>query len=142
MQALYINHHGNTSLGVRATDQWEHWEFMSSKSSRHSDEPATAKMSTVTQLENISKYILSKPLLKSIFVPASRVFISLAGHRKMGLRTEDLISEESEVMQTAIRRLPAKDTYERVFRFATAVQLSLSHHLLPKDQWLKPEDVS
>lgn len=99
-------------------------------------------MSTVTQLEAISKYILSKPILRSVFQPASRVFVNLAGHRKMGLRTEDLIAEESEVMQTAIRRLPAKDTYERVYRFATAFQLSLSHQILPKDQWLKPEEVS
>jgi ubiquinol-cytochrome c reductase subunit 7 len=99
-------------------------------------------MSTFTQLESISKYILSKPLLKSIFVPASRVFTNLAGYREMGLRTEDLFIEESEVYQTALRRLPENDSYARVFRLATAAQLSLSHKLLPKNEWLKPEEVS
>lgn len=99
-------------------------------------------MSTFTQLESISKYILSKPLLKNIFVPASRIYTNLAGYRKMGLRTEDLFSEESEVFQTALRRLPENDSYARVFRIATAVQLSLSHKLLPKNEWLAPENVS
>ncbi|ANB13570.1 ubiquinol--cytochrome-c reductase subunit 7 [Sugiyamaella lignohabitans] len=99
-------------------------------------------MSTFTQLEAISKYILSKPLLKSVFVPASRVFTEFAGYRKMGLKTEDLFIEENDVMQAAIRRLPPKESYERVYRIATAMQLSLSHKLLPKHEQLKPEEVS
>jgi ubiquinol-cytochrome c reductase subunit 7 len=99
-------------------------------------------MATFTQLENITKYILSKPLLKSVFVPASRVFTEIGGYRKMGLKTEDLFIEENEIMQTALRRLPANQSYERVYRIATAAQLSLSHKLLPKNEQLKPEDVS
>lgn len=97
-------------------------------------------MATFTQLECISKYILAKPMLKNIFVPASRVFTEIAGYRKMGLRTEDLLIEENDVMQTALRRLPAKESYERVFRIATAMQCSLSHKLLPKNEQIKAED--
>lgn len=91
-------------------------------------------------MEAISKFILSKPMLKSVFVPASRVFVNLSGYRKMGLKTQDLFWEENEVMQTALRRLPAEDSYKRVYRIATAFQASLTQQLLPKDQWIKPEE--
>lgn len=97
-------------------------------------------MSTFTQLEAIRKVILAKPLLRSIFLPASRVFTDLAGYRKMGLKTEDLFAEENEVMATALRRLPAEESYKRVYRIATAMQLSLTQQILPKNQWLKPEE--
>lgn len=55
-------------------------------------------------------------------------------------RADDLIPEESDVVQLAIKRLPADVNYERVFRMRRATQLSLQHKLLPKAQWTKPED--
>ena len=44
-------------------------------------------------------------------------------------------------MLAAIKRLPAKESYDRVFRMRRAMQCSLSHQLLPKDQQTKPEEV-
>lgn len=42
----------------------------------------------------------------------------------MGLRLEDLLPEESEVMQLALKRLPPKEAYDRVFRLRRAFQVS------------------
>ena len=38
--------------------------------------------------------------------------------------------------------MPADEQYERLFRMKRALDLSLKHSLLPKDQWTKPEEVS
>jgi ubiquinol-cytochrome c reductase subunit 7 len=98
-------------------------------------------MSTFTQLEKISTYILSKPALRRVFVPAAAAFVNLSGYRKLGLKFDDLIVEENDIVQTALRRLPAEQQYERVYRIATAMQLSLSHKLLPKNEQMTPENV-
>lgn len=58
----------------------------------------------------------------------------------MGLKVDDLIPEESETVQKALKRLPPKEAYDRVFRMRRAFQCSLQHQLLPKDQWTKPEE--
>lgn len=42
-------------------------------------------------------------------------------------------------MQTALSRLDAKARYDRIFRIRRAVQCSLSHKLLPKAEWTKPD---
>lgn len=99
-------------------------------------------MSTFTQLDKISKFIYSKPVLKAVFVPAAAWFTNLAGYRKMGLKFDDLIIEENPIAKKALSRLPAEESYARVYRIATAQQLSLSHKLLPKNEQVKPEDVS
>jgi ubiquinol-cytochrome c reductase subunit 7 len=51
-----------------------------------------------------------------------------------------LIPEESEVVQLAIKRLPPKEAYDRVFRLRRAFQCSLEHQLLPPHQQTKPEE--
>ncbi|CAN6674745.1 cytochrome b-c1 complex subunit 7 [Trichomonascus vanleenenianus] len=96
-------------------------------------------MSTFTQLDKIAKFIYSKPVLKAVFVPAASAFTNLAGYRKMGLKFDDLIIEENDVVQKALKRLPARESYDRIFRIATAQQLSLSHKLLPKHEQVTPE---
>ena len=60
-------------------------------------------MSTFTQLEKIRKAIYASPALKSVFLPASRVFTNLAGYRDLGLKTEDLFMEENEVIRRPSR---------------------------------------
>lgn len=74
-------------------------------------------------------------------------------------RADDLIPEESETVLLALKRLPPKEAYDRVFRIRRAFQVlkprpklgdnqlinrqcSLSHQILPKDQQTKPEDAS
>jgi hypothetical protein len=42
------------------------------------------------------------------------------------IRFDDLIPEESENVQKAIKRLPAKEAYDRVFRIRRAFQVRLT----------------
>ena len=76
-------------------------------------------------------------------------------------RADDLIPEESETVLLALKRLPPKEAYDRVFRMRRAFQVrptrntphhplhaantlsqcSISHQLLPKNEQTKPEDV-
>jgi ubiquinol-cytochrome c reductase subunit 7 len=43
----------------------------------------------------------------------------------MIVRADDLIPEESDVVQQAIKRLPPKEAYDRVFRLRRAFQVRL-----------------
>lgn len=43
-------------------------------------------------------------------------------------------------VKEAVRRLPPKDYHERTFRIVRAMQYSLMHRILPKEQWTKFED--
>jgi hypothetical protein len=77
-------------------------------------------------------------------------------------RADDLIPEESETVLLALKRLPPKEAYDRVFRMRRAFQVrqqddnpcqslqftdtgllqcSISHQLLPKNEQTKPEEV-
>jgi len=40
----------------------------------------------------------------------------------------------------AIRRLPEKEQNLRIFRLKRALDLSLKHSQLPREQWTKPEE--
>ena len=40
-----------------------------------------------------------------------------------GLRADDLIPEENDTVQLALKRLPPKDAYDRVFRLRRAFQV-------------------
>ncbi|EHA52270.1 Cytochrome b-c1 complex subunit 7 [Pyricularia oryzae] len=84
-------------------------------------------------------FILRRPWLKKLLMPVAEWHANAAGYRQMGLRADDLIPEESETVQAAIKRLDAKENYDRIFRLRRAAQLSLSHQLLPKSEWTKPE---
>ncbi|ODQ63903.1 Hdbt inhibited cytochrome Bc1 complex [Nadsonia fulvescens var. elongata DSM 6958] len=97
-------------------------------------------MSTFIQTAKIADFVLSKPGLAKIAVPIASWFANAAGYRKIGLKYEDLITEENPTVQTALKRLDAKESYDRVFRLATAHQCSLSHKLLPKNEWVKTSD--
>lgn len=56
------------------------------------------------------------------------------------LRFDDLIDEENEIAQVALRRLDEKESYDRVFRLLQASQLSLSAKILSKDQAMTAEN--
>lgn len=47
------------------------------------------------------------------------------GYRQLGLRYEDLLPEENEVTQLALKRLPPKEAYDRVFRLRRAFQVGI-----------------
>ncbi|KAL8930280.1 MAG: hypothetical protein Q9208_000897 [Pyrenodesmia sp. 3 TL-2023] len=89
---------------------------------------------------SLTKFVLKRPWLKRWMIPLSKWYADAAGYRKLGLRVDDLIPEESETVMLALKRLPPKEAYDRVFRLRRAFQCSLSHQLLPKDQQTKPEE--
>ncbi|ORY33114.1 cytochrome b-c1 complex subunit 7 [Naematelia encephala] len=83
------------------------------------------------------------PILKSRYAgiakllkPVANLYASAAGWRKMGLKYDDLIPEESDEVQRALSRLSPRESYDRVFRHRIAFQQSILHKPLPKDQWL------
>ncbi|KAL1629684.1 Cytochrome b-c1 complex subunit 7, mitochondrial [Neofusicoccum ribis] len=83
---------------------------------------------------SLASFIVKRPWLRGWFQPLSAWYTDLAGYRKLGLRADDLIPEESETVQLALKRLPPKEAYDRVFRMRRAFQL------LPKEQHTKPEE--
>lgn len=90
----------------------------------------------------LAPFIRSQPWLANLLKPVANWYVGLSGYRQLGLRADDLIPEENDVVQQAIKRLPAQENYDRIYRMRRAVQLSLQHKLLPKDQWTKPEEDS
>ncbi|GAB1204518.1 hypothetical protein APSETT445_003173 [Aspergillus pseudonomiae] len=71
---------------------------------------------------SLSSYIVKRPWLKRWMMPIANWYTDAAGYRRLGLKADDLIPEESEVVQTAIKRLPPKEAYDRVFRIRRAFQ--------------------
>jgi ubiquinol-cytochrome c reductase subunit 7 len=97
-------------------------------------------MASVTSIVKAADFILSRPTLSKVVVPVAKAFCAYAGYREMGLKFNDLIAEESPVMQKAISRLPEEESYARVYRNITAHQLALSHQILPSNKAVKPEE--
>ncbi|BDD56361.1 Cytochrome b-c1 complex subunit 7 [Monascus purpureus] len=88
----------------------------------------------------LTNYIVKRPLLKRWLTPIANWYTDAAGYRKLGLRFDDLLPEESDTVQTAIKRLPPKEAYDRIFRIRRAFQCSISHTLLPPAEQTKPEE--
>ncbi|KAK5660104.1 hypothetical protein OQA88_13573 [Cercophora sp. LCS_1] len=88
----------------------------------------------------IANIVSKRPWLVKALKPIASLYVNAAGHYKMGLYSDDLISEEDETVLKALNRLPAKEAYDRIYRLRRATQLSLQHKLLPKNEWVKPEE--
>ena len=65
---------------------------------------------------------------------------SASGFNKLGLWHDDCLYEDEEVKE-AVRRLPERLQDDRTFRITRAMQLSLTHQLLPKEQWTTYDEV-
>ncbi|KAK5044960.1 hypothetical protein LTR84_010332 [Exophiala bonariae] len=89
---------------------------------------------------SLAPYILKRPWLLSWMKPFAEWYANAAGYRRLGLRFDDLIPEENDTVQLALKRLPPKEAYDRVFRLRRAFQCSLAHQLLPVEEQTKPED--
>ncbi|ORY09370.1 cytochrome b-c1 complex subunit 7 [Clohesyomyces aquaticus] len=89
---------------------------------------------------SLAPFILKRKWLASWMKPLSNWYCNAAGYRQLGLRADDIIPEENDMVQLALKRLPPKEAYDRVFRLRRAFQCSVSHQLLPKEQWTKPEE--
>ncbi|KAI1418695.1 putative ubiquinol--cytochrome-c reductase [Hypoxylon sp. FL1857] len=85
-------------------------------------------------------FILRRPWLHKLLKPVANWYINAAGYHKLGLRADDLIVEEDEKVIKALKRLPPKEAYDRVYRLRRAFQASATHKLLPKEEWTKPEE--
>uniref|UniRef100_A0A3Q1GMC5 Cytochrome b-c1 complex subunit 7 n=2 Tax=Acanthochromis polyacanthus TaxID=80966 RepID=A0A3Q1GMC5_9TELE len=66
-------------------------------------------------------------------------YYNMCGFNKIGLMRDDTIYEDADVKE-AIRRLPEGVYNDRVFRIKRALDLSMKHQILPKDQWTKYEE--
>ncbi|KIW18368.1 hypothetical protein PV08_02656 [Exophiala spinifera] len=89
---------------------------------------------------SLAPYILKRPWLKRWMMPLANWYADAAGYRRLGLRADDLIPEENDTVQLALKRLPPKEAYDRVFRLRRAFQCSLAHQLLPPAEQTKPEE--
>lgn len=73
-------------------------------------------------------------------MPLAHWYANASGYRRLGLRADDLIPEENDTVQLALKRLPPKEAYDRVFRLRRAFQASLAHQLLPASEQTKPDE--
>ncbi|XP_013776063.1 cytochrome b-c1 complex subunit 7-like [Limulus polyphemus] len=64
---------------------------------------------------------------------------NLTGYNKLGLLHDDCLNE-TEIVKEAVRRLPPDLQDARTYRMLRAMQLSLQHNILPKEQWTKFEE--
>ncbi|KAM4057744.1 ubiquinol-cytochrome C reductase complex 14kD subunit [Hirsutella rhossiliensis] len=89
---------------------------------------------------SLAPFVLRRPWLTKMLMPMADWYANAAGYRKLGLRYDDLLEEERESVQIALKRLSPKEAYERVYRIRRSTQCSYQHKLLPRDQWTKPEE--
>ncbi|KAG6001951.1 Cytochrome b-c1 complex subunit 7 [Claviceps maximensis] len=89
---------------------------------------------------SLAPFILRRPWLAKMLMPAANWYANAAGYKKLGLRYDDLHEEERESTQIALRRLSPKESYDRIYRIRRSVQCSYQHKLLPQDQWTKSQE--
>ncbi|KAI1327358.1 14 kDa subunit of cytochrome bd ubiquinol oxidase [Xylariaceae sp. FL0255] len=89
---------------------------------------------------SLAPYVAKRPWLLKLIKPLAGWYSNAAGYRQLGLRSDDLIVEENEMVIQALKRLPPQEAYDRVYRLRRAIQCSVSHKLLPKEEWTKPEE--
>ncbi|KAL4067545.1 cytochrome b-c1 complex subunit 7 [Scleroderma yunnanense] len=89
---------------------------------------------------SLAPYIRSSRTLKKWVTPIAQWYADLMGHRRMGLKYDDLQVEELPEVQRALSRLTPRDAYDRAFRMKLSLHQSMLHKDLPKDQWLSPKD--
>jgi len=72
--------------------------------------------------------------------PLKKWAYNLSGFNKLGLHHDDCLDEYNEDVKEALRRLPSQVLHERKYRIVRAMQLTIQHDILPKDQWVKYEE--
>ncbi|KAI9188364.1 Cytochrome b-c1 complex subunit 7 [Blastocladiella emersonii ATCC 22665] len=90
--------------------------------------------------EALANTVKSSRVLSAVLMPIARWNANAAGYRKLGLRYDDIIMEESPIVQEALRRLPREALAERNYRHRRAFQLTLTHSILPQAEWTKAEE--
>merc|ERR1711939_15754 len=79
---------------------------------------------TVAAMSNpsLAKFVVKRPWLNSWMKPLANWYSNAAGYRQLGLKCDDLIPEENDAVQLALKRLPPKEAYDRVFRIRPAIR--------------------
>ncbi|KAH0505040.1 Cytochrome b-c1 complex subunit 7 [Microtus ochrogaster] len=85
-------------------------------------------------LEEQAVLLTSEPSLQP-----RKWYYNAAGFNKLGLMLDDT-PRETEDVKEAIRRLPEHLYNDRMFRIKRALDLSMRHQILPKEQWTKYEE--
>ncbi|KAK8844038.1 hypothetical protein IAR55_006832 [Kwoniella newhampshirensis] len=88
---------------------------------------------------SLAPWIRQRPTLQKFWARWSNWYKNAAGYRQKGYLYDDLIVEENPTVQKAISRLPANQSYDRVFRMRRGLIQSMLHTPLPKEQWTKAE---
>ncbi|KAI9900896.1 hypothetical protein N3K66_005158 [Trichothecium roseum] len=91
-------------------------------------------------MASLAPYILKRPWLYNMLKPVANWYVGASGYRQLGLRYDDLMEEERESVQLALKRLSPKESYERIYRIRRAVQCSYQHKLLPREEWTTNEN--
>ncbi|KAJ2557822.1 Cytochrome b-c1 complex subunit 7 [Coemansia sp. RSA 1933] len=91
-------------------------------------------------LEPLARALENNTAFRALCRPFANTWANLSGYRRLGLRYEDLLREESPIVQEAISRLDRDEIDARNYRHRCAFQLSLSHSELPRSEWTKPEE--
>ncbi|XP_065844037.1 cytochrome b-c1 complex subunit 7-like [Oscarella lobularis] len=79
-------------------------------------------------------------LLNRLWSGLSAWTVNQSGFQKFGLWREDLIMDDDPDVKEALRRLPTDQINHRNFRMKRALDLSMKHRLLPKEEWTKSEE--
>ncbi|KAJ3253608.1 Cytochrome b-c1 complex subunit 7 [Boothiomyces macroporosus] len=75
----------------------------------------------------------------SAFTSLDKLQATFAVYRTEGLFYDDLIPEENEIVQEALRRLTPQQQADRLFRIRRALSLSLKKTSLPSNEWTTAE---
>lgn len=146
---------------------WKKGDNSSQKA--HHRSPQLSQSPTMSY-PSLAPFVLKRPWLTKMMMPLANFYVKAAGYRELGLRcvfpapplsprccarregggerrvtdlpisSDDLLPEDNEVVLAALKRLPPKESYDRVYRIRRATQLSLQHKVLPKSQWTKDEE--
>ncbi|KAJ1516133.1 Cytochrome b-c1 complex subunit 7 [Coelomomyces lativittatus] len=95
----------------------------------------------IAQYLRICESIQNSKILSSIINPLAAWAQNAAGYRKLGLKYDDLLMDDTEIAQEALARLPRSVLNDRVYRFRTAFQLSIQQTELPQEKWITPKTV-
>ncbi|KAG8427832.1 Cytochrome b-c1 complex subunit 7 [Metarhizium acridum] len=81
---------------------------------------------------SLAPFILRRPWLANMVMPAANWYANAAGYKKLGLRYDDLVEEERESTQIALKRLSPKESYDRIYRIPPLRPVQLPAQAAPQ----------
>ncbi|BES94588.1 Hypothetical protein NTJ_07396 [Nesidiocoris tenuis] len=118
-------------------------DFFSHSSGTLQDEKKTGKpfrrRTAINLFVEMAARHLATKAAQAAASPFRKWVYNASGFNKYGLMHDDLLYETPDVKQ-ALKRLPEDLLHQRSFRIVRAMQLSMTHDILPKEQWTKFEE--